>query len=581
MNLLDLAVKVAVKDEATSEIDSLSNSLTGKLGSAAKKVGVALAGAFAADKVVQFGQAAIDTYSSYEQLSGGIETLFKKSANTIEKYAADAYETAGISANSYMQTATSFSASLISSLGGDTAKASEYTNRAIVDMADNANKMGTSMEEIQNAYQSLSRGNYAMLDSLKLGYGGTKSELERLISDAAKMTDTQEKLGVTVDSSSTSFDNIINAISVMQTELGIAGATHEEAAYTIEGSVNSMAAAWANLVTSFSADKDDFMNNVDDLAQKFVDSVGIAATNVIPAVGRMIVGIGEALVASAPTVAEKAGEMLAGVVDFAKSFDWASATDDVISTIGDLVLNADWEGIISNAASALLDASGYILESVGSIITSVIDYIGANSDRIAGGFLSVMLTAAVAIVKAAPRFVAQVGALIGRIAIAIAGAAGRIASSFGQLIGKGLNAVKDKVGAFVSAGRNIVEGLKRGIASGAAAIRNLVLDIAKGAEQAIKNFFGIKSPSRLMMKYGRYISEGLAIGIEDGGSKAVSAMLDVSRGITAAAPMPIASAASATGGIVINLNYNADADANKMLLDIANGITTARMAGAI
>lgn len=581
MNLLDLAVKVAVKDEATGEIDSLSNSLTGKLGSAAKKVGVALAGAFAADKVVQFGQAAIDTYSSYEQLSGGIETLFKKSANTIEKYAADAYKTAGISANNYMETATSFSASLISSLGGDTAKASEYTNRAIVDMADNANKMGTSMEEVQNAYQSLSRGNYAMLDSLKLGYGGTKSELERLISDAAKMTDTQKRLGVTVDSSSTSFDNIINAISVMQSELGIAGATQEEAASTIEGSVNSMGAAWANLVTSFSADKDDFMSNVDGLTQKLVDSVGVAATNVIPAVGRMIVGIGEALVASAPTVAEKAGEMLAKVVDFAKSFDWASATDDIISTIGDLVFNADWEGIVSNAASALLDASGYILESVGSIITSVIDYIGANGDKIAGGLLSVMLTAAVSIANAVPRFVAQVGTLIGRIAAAIAGAAGRIASSFGNLIGKGLNAVKEKVGAFVSAGRNIVEGLKRGIASGASAIRNLVLNIAKGAEQAIKSFFGIKSPSRLMMKYGRYISEGLAIGIEDGGSKAVSAMLDVSSGITAAAPMPIASSSSSASGIVINLNYNADADANKMLLDIANGITTARMAGAI
>lgn len=581
MNLLDLAVKVAVKDEATSEIDSLSNSITGKLGSAAKKVGVALAGAFATDKVVQFGQAAIDTYSSYEQLSGGIETLFKKSATTIEKYAADAYETAGISANSYMETATSFSASLISSLGGDTAKASEYTNRAIIDMADNANKMGTSMEEIQNAYQSLSRGNYAMLDSLKLGYGGTKSELERLISDAAKMTDTQKKLGVTVDSSSTSFDNIINAISVMQSELGIAGATQEEAASTIEGSVNSMGAAWANLVTSFSTNKDDFLSNVDDLTQKFVDSVGIAATNVIPAVGRMIVGIGEALAASAPTVAEKAGEMLAGVVDFAKSFDWASATDDIISTIGDLVFNADWEGIVSNAASALFDAGGYILESVGSIITSAIDYIGENGDRIASGLLSVMLTAAVAIVKAAPRFVAQVGMLIGRIVSSVAGAAWRIASSFGELIGEGLDAIKKKVDDFFRAGKDIVEGIKKGISDGAKAVERVVLDIARGAEQAIKNFFGIKSPSRLMMKYGRYISEGLAIGIEDGGSKAVSAMLDVSRGITAAAPMPIASASSSTGGIVINLNYNADADANKMLLDIANGITTARMAGAI
>lgn len=581
MNLLDLMVKIGVKDEASAEVDKLSGDLTGNLGRAAKMAGGMLAGAFAVDRIVDFGNAALDTYARYEQLTGGIDTLFKGASDKMQKYAADAYKTAGISANSYMETATSFSASLISSLGGDVDKAAGYTDRAINDMADNANKMGTSMEEIQNAYQSLSRGNYAMLDSLKLGYGGTKSELERLISDAAKMTDTQKKLGITVDSSSTSFDNIINAISVMQSELGIAGTTQEEAASTIEGSVNSMGAAWANLVTSFSSDKDDFLSNVDDLTQTFVDSVGIAATNVIPAVGRMAVGIGEALVASAPTVAEKAGEMLAKVVDFAKSFDWASATDDIISTIGDLVFNADWEGIVSNAASALLDASGYILESVGSIITSAIDYIGANGDKIASGLLSVMLTAAVAIVKAVPRFVAQVGTLIGRIAAAIAGAAWRIASSFGQLIEEGLKAIKKKVDDFFRAGKDIVEGIKKGISDGAKAVEKVVLDIAKGAEQAIKNFFGIKSPSRLMMKYGRYITEGLAIGIEDGGSKAVSAMLDVSRGITAAAPMPIASAASATGGIVINLNYNADADANKMLLDIANGITTARMAGAI
>ena len=197
------------------------------LGTALKVAG-AVTGVMAA-AAAALGKAVLDAYGNYEQLVGGVETLFGQSSDTVLQYANRAYQTAQISANDYMETVTSFSASLLQSLGGDTAKAAEYADMAIIDMADNANKMGTSMESIQYAYQGFAKQNYTMLDNLKLGYGGTKSEMERLIQDAAKLTDVQEELGVTVDANSMSFENIVAAIHVMQGSLGIAGTSAEEA----------------------------------------------------------------------------------------------------------------------------------------------------------------------------------------------------------------------------------------------------------------------------------------------------------------------------------------------------------------
>ena len=191
-------------------------------------------------------KSSLGVVANMEQPVGGVETLFKDSANTVIDNATRAYKTAGMSANNYMETVTSFSASLLQSLGGDTAKAASYADRAIVDMSDNANKMGTSMRDIQNAYQGFAKQNYTMLDNLKLGYGGTQEEMKRLVSDAAKLTDVQKELGVTVDANSLSFGNIVNAISVVQKQMGITGTTSKEAATTIEGSVSSAKAAWEN-----------------------------------------------------------------------------------------------------------------------------------------------------------------------------------------------------------------------------------------------------------------------------------------------------------------------------------------------
>ena len=233
MNLFELFVKIGVEDQASSQISKITKGLGNGLKTAAK-VGTAAVGAAAAG-ITALTTAAVNNYAEYEQLVGGVETLFKDSAGKVQEYAANAYKTAGMSANEYMSTVTSFSASLIQSLGGDTEEAAEYADRAIVSMSDNANKMGTSMEMFQNAYQGFAKQNYTMLDNLKLGYGGTQAEMQRLIADASKMTDVQQRLGITVDASSMSFDNIVNAIQVVQENLGIAGETADEAGRTIEG----------------------------------------------------------------------------------------------------------------------------------------------------------------------------------------------------------------------------------------------------------------------------------------------------------------------------------------------------------
>lgn len=298
MNLFELFIKIAVDDDASGNIDKLSQKM-GKGLQTAAKIGVAAVGT-AATAIAALTKTSVDSYAQYEQLVGGVDTLFKESSQRLKDYAAGAYLTAGMSANDYMANATSFAASLISSLEGDTDAAVEVANRAMVSMSDNANKMGTNIDSIVQTYQSLARGNYMMLDNLKLGYGGTKAELERLIADAATYTDVQREMGVTVDASSTSFDNIINAIAVVQGHLGIAGATAAEAATTIEGSVNSMRAAWENLVTGIADENAD----LPDLMDKFVEATGVAAENLVPRIGIALEGVGGLINEAIPVLME-------------------------------------------------------------------------------------------------------------------------------------------------------------------------------------------------------------------------------------------------------------------------------------
>lgn len=293
MNLLDLAVKITCDDQASGEVDKIGDGIKNKLGAAAK-AGVAAVAAVGTATVV-IGKTALDAYSNYEQLVGGIDTLFKASSGKMQQYAANAYQTAGVSANRYMEISTSFAAALISSLGGNTEAAADMANTAITDMSDNANKMGTSLETVQEAYMSLSRGNYEMLDSLKLGYGGTKSELERLLSDAEKFSAAQGKVR---DFSVDSYSDIVEAIHIVQDEMGITGTTAEEAATTIEGSVNMAKAAWDNWLAGLGNEDAD----MEGLTSQLVESVAIAGENIIPRAGQIMTTLGQTVAAYAPGV---------------------------------------------------------------------------------------------------------------------------------------------------------------------------------------------------------------------------------------------------------------------------------------
>lgn len=301
MNLLDLAVKITCDDQASGKVDKIGDGIKKTLGAAAK-AGVAAVSALDT-ATIAIGKTALDAYANYEQLVGGIDTLFKASSGKMQQYAANAYQTAGVSANRYMEISTSFAAALINSLGGDTEAAANMANTAITDMSDNANKMGTSLETVQEAYMSLSRGNYEMLDSLKLGYGGTKSELERLLSDAEKFSAAQ---GEVRDFSVDSYSDIVEAIHIVQDEMGITGTTFDEAANTISGSINMMSAAWDNWLAGLGSDDAD----MDALTDQLVSSLDTVAKNIAPRVGILLGTLGEELVDRGPELAQRIGDML-------------------------------------------------------------------------------------------------------------------------------------------------------------------------------------------------------------------------------------------------------------------------------
>lgn len=258
MNVFDLFAKISldssVYETGLRAAKDLGSKVADGISAVFKTAAVSVTAAGTA--VAGLAKKSLDASADYEQLVGGVDKIFGASSKKVQEYADAAFKTAGLSANEYMQTVTGFSASLLQSLGGDTEKAADTANRAIIDMADNMNTYGSDMASIQNAYQGFAKQNYTMLDNLKLGYNGTKEEMKRLVEDAAAMDDEMKALGVTVDKDSLEFGNIINAISVMQKHMKIAGTTSKEAAGTISGSIGSMKAAWQNFLTGTGSAED-------------------------------------------------------------------------------------------------------------------------------------------------------------------------------------------------------------------------------------------------------------------------------------------------------------------------------------
>ena len=438
MNLLDLFIKIGVDDKASSKIDGIASKVTGTLGNAAglaaKGVAAGVAAVTAATGAIT--KSSLDAYGAYEQNVGGIQKLFGNMGKSLDEYAeltgnavdavaqkwgvleqsqnmvlqnaANAYKNAGMSANQYMEQVTGFSAALITSLGNDTVAAANYAEMAMVDMSDNANTFGTDMESIQWAYQGFAKQNYTMLDNLKLGYGGTKEEMQRLISDASKMTDVQKKLGVTVDESSLSFDNIVAAIHVMQESMQIGGTTAREAATTIEGSVNMMKAAWENWLTGL-GDSD---ANMSQLTDNLVESFETAAENVVPRVAIILgtlLGSVPGIVAEVGPVAaqalqdtfmtaaqtfhdmlpQEAQSALDGAVETFQSSGLADAVGNALSGIAEFGAKAA-DGI-SQLAESFDETSA--MEAAATVIDTVAGFIGHLADQ-AGEYLMPVLEAA-------------------------------------------------------------------------------------------------------------------------------------------------------------------------------------------
>lgn len=574
MNLLDLFVKISVD---TSEVDknlgdtkekalSFGDVLKANIAGQAIVAGVkAVAGA-----VKNIGEAAIQSYGEYEQLVGGVETLFKSSADTVMQYAANAYKTAGMSANEYMDTVTSFSASLLQSLGGDTDKAAQKADQAITDMADNANKMGTGMEMIQNAYQGFAKQNYTMLDNLKLGYGGTKEEMERLLADAEKLS------GQKFDISS--YSDIVDAIHVVQTEMGITGTTAAEAASTIEGSGGSAKAAWANLITGIADDNAD----LDTLIGNFVSSVETAAGNIIPRVSAILGGISQLVTSASTTIipmvittitdnlpsllqaaAALVGALGQGIIDSLPAITQAAIDilfflsnglienlptliDGIVQvtmTIVQMLTSPDFLTqlietailLITTLAQGLIDAIPQLIAAVPLIIGNLLAAIIVELPNIIQMGIDLLFALIDGIIKCIPELVAAVPTLIIAFINGIVNNLDKIILAGPQLIVSLITGIIGAIPELIAAvpriiaaiadtirnydwggiGKNIVRGLKNGISGMWGNIKSWFSDKVNGLVSGVKKILGIASPSKVFAGIGGFMAEGLGEGFDD------------------------------------------------------------------
>lgn len=501
MNLFELFVKIGVDDQASNKLSDLSSKLGSGLKTAAK-IGTAAVGA-AATGIAALTTAAVNNYAEYEQLVGGVETLFKQSADVVQQYAANAYKTAGMSANEYMETVTSFSASLLQSLDGDTAAAAEKANLAITDMSDNANKMGTSMEMIQNAYNGFAKQNYTMLDNLKLGYGGTKEEMQRLLDDAEKLSGQKFDLS--------SYGDIVDAIHVVQTEMGITGTTAKEASTTISGSVSSMKSAWQNLVTGIS----DENANLEQLVGNFVDSAITAAGNIAPRIEQVLSGIGMLGEKIAPVIADG----ISAAVEKAPEFLTAGA--NMLVSLGNALMEQS-DLLIQNAfdliyvlADGLIQGVGGLADSALELVESLAMWVEEYSDVLGEKAVTLILTLVNSIVKNLPKLAVASLRIMASIGTALIDNLPELIKQIPTIIAELVNGFADAMPDIIAVGEDIVRGIWDGISSLGSWLGDKVGGFFGDMVDGVKDFLGIHSPSRVFAGIGENMALGLGEGWDD------------------------------------------------------------------
>lgn len=556
MNLLDLMVRIGVDDQASSKVEGITSGAIARgvaMGNAMWDVTKQVAGAVAsAAKSVVGG--AVEAYSTYEQMVGGVDKLFGDASGKLQQYAAQAYQTSGMSANQYMEQATSFSAALINSLGGDTARAADMADVAMRAMSDNVNVFGSNAEDVQNAIMGISRQNYTMVDNLKLGYAGTKQGMEQLIADANAWGAAN---GEASDLSIDSFADCVQAIQQVQEAQGIAGTTAKEAAGTIEGSVNMAKAAWENLLTGL-ADPD---ADVGALVGNLLGAVDNVVTNVAPRVGQVFTTV----VSYLPTAVSQVGQTLLPVVaDAAAGLVGAAAS--ALGTVREYLAGVDWAGEAQSLLAGIASVVGpllsqaaqllpYLLVAVAQLMVGVMTYmsehaqeivdaltmviqllataIGDNLPTILAAAVTLFLALATAVINDAPQILAAIGTLLMQAVAAVAGAVGQMLSAglefvggllsgatqkgaevvawFAGLPGRILSALGDLGGLLVGAGRSVIDGFLSGL---------------KGAWDGVTGFVGgiadwiaehkgpIEYDRRLLVPHGRAIMAGLGEGLE-------------------------------------------------------------------
>ncbi len=592
---------------------------------------------------------AVGQYADYEQLVGGVETLFGAGGQSLEEYAEsvgktvqdvrteydslmraqetvlanadNAYKTAGMSANEYMDTVTGFSAALINSLNGDTEAAAEKADRAIKDMSDNANKMGTDMQSIQNAYQGFAKQNYTMLDNLKLGYGGTKEEMQRLLEDATKLS------GVEYDISS--YADIVDAIHVVQDEMGITGTTAEEASETISGSISAAKSAWKNLMTGLAdenADLDTLIGNMVDSAATVVDNVMPhvmqAVTGVIESVPKMIDGLSQAFADMAGNAGGLVEQLLpplmqaffgliqtvtgalpamlpqilsAAVTLFGGLLQGLNETIPQIIAVLPVVIQmltqtlaenlpqlvTSGVQILTGLISGITEAIPSLIDAVVGLIPVIVQTVMENLPLIVNAGLNLLISLITGIVNAIPQLVAMLPTIINTIVTNIISmlpqiiqtgitllnslssgiiqAIPQLVAMLPQVITSTVNTIIahlpqiiqagiELLGALITGiiksiptliaalpqvfdaiintfkginwadlGKNIIDGVIKGVQNAAASLINVFKDLAASALNAVKEFFGIASPSKVMRdQVGKMLPAGMAQGVEDG-----------------------------------------------------------------
>ena len=654
MNLLDLMVKISVDDQATDKIGAIGGKVKSGLGNAAK-IGVAAIGAAtaaAAAGAVAMSKSALEAYASYEQLSGGISKLFGAAGMSLEEYAAsqnasidevkgkfadlekaesrvfenaqNAYKTTGMSANEYMENVSGFSAALTNSLGGDTVKAAHQADVAMRAISDNVNTFGSDMGSVTMAFQGFAKQNYTMLDNLKLGYGGTKTEMERLIADANEWGAAN---GQASDLSIESFSDVVTAIQQIQEKQQIAGTTAREAATTIEGSLNMTKAAWQNLLTEFGKDDGQVGARLEELvdsAMTFLTgaidengevlSTGVIGrfetimsnlTDVLPSVlpkiteagSAIVLALGSAIGNAAPSLLTAVTSLLRNTADYIKSNQSQIAEGGLEAFLGFVSALAEVTPIVVEALVGLLvelaativshlpDIAASAGELMLGLVEGVANGIAPAMDALNSGvegLLNAVGSKASAMASAAGRFVSSIPSKIREAAARAVSAAGdmvsRVVSKVREIPSKAASALSGVGSTLVSAGRSLIQGFIDGISSMIDSIRSKLSSVTsmlpswKGPEVVDR---------RILFDSGQMVIDGFIRGLESRYDAVRDSLGGLTYGVPNMVPATSYGYAGAAGGDVYNIYMSVDASdgENEMALSFARALETFNMMG--